>query len=149
MPMREQLIDEMNSAMKAGDRPRLSTLRLLIASVKNREIDLKRELNDEEIYKVIATMARQRRESIEQFKKGGRQDLVEKEEGELELLTGFLPAQLSREEVAALVKKTIEETGAAGMKDMGKVMKGLLPRVTGRADGKVVSDIVRELLSGE
>ena len=149
MPMREQLIDEMNSAMKAGDRPRLSTLRLLIASVKNREIDLKRELNDEEIYKVIATMARQRRESIEQFKKGGRQDLVEKEEGELELLTGFLPAQLSREEVTALVKQTIEETGAAGMKDMGKVMKGLLPRVTGRADGKAVSDIVRELLSGE
>jgi len=149
MSMREQLISEMNSAMKAGDRPRLSTLRLLISSVKNREIDLKRELDDEEIYKVIATMARQRRESIEQFKKGGRQDLVEQEEGELDLLTGLLPAQLSREEVTALVKQTIEETGAAGMKDMGKVMKGLLPRVTGRADGKAVSDIVRELLSGE
>ncbi|MCP3677880.1 MAG: GatB/YqeY domain-containing protein [Deltaproteobacteria bacterium] len=147
MSLRAKLTEEMKVAMKSGDRARLSTLRLLISAAKNREIDIKRELNDEEVCQVISTMVRQRRESIEQFKAGGRQDLVDKEENELATLTEFLPPQLSRDDIASLVSGVVEEINAAGMKDMGRVMKELLPKVTGKADGKVVSDIVKEQLT--
>ncbi|MFQ5586562.1 MAG: GatB/YqeY domain-containing protein [Thermodesulfobacteriota bacterium] len=149
MALREQLTEEMTKAAKSGDRPRLSTIRLLIAAVKNREIDMKRELNDEEVYQVIATMARQRRESIEQFRKGGRQDLVNKEENELAILTSFLPPQLSRDEIVSMVREVVEEINASGMKEMGRVMKELLPKVAGKADGKTVSDCVKEILTSK
>ena len=146
MSLRERLSDEMKQAMKARDELRLSTIRLIRSAVKNRDIELKRELSDQEIVEAIATLVKQRRESIRLFADAGRQDLVDKEERELTVLLEFLPQQLNREEVAALVDKAIAESGAQGARDMGKVMKVLMPHVAGRADGKMVSDVVREKL---
>lgn len=146
MALRERLSEEMKEAMKARDDLRLSVIRMIRSAVKNRDIELKRELNDQEIVEVISTLVKQRRESIRLFSEAGRQDLVEKEEKELALLLGFLPQQLSREEVAELVARIIAECGAQGGKDMGRVMKALMPHVAGRADGKLVSDLVREQL---
>ena len=146
MTLRERLSEEMKNAMKARDDLRLSAIRLIRSAVKNRDIELKRELNDQEIVEVIATLGKQRRESIRMFTEAGRNDLVEKEEKELTVLLDFLPRQLGREEIAALVEKAIAECGAQGGKDMGRVMKALIPHVAGRADGKTVSDLVREKL---
>jgi uncharacterized protein YqeY len=115
--------------------------------VKNREIDQKKELNDQDIIEVISTLVKQRRESIRMYQEGNRQDLVEKEEAELEILLGFLPAQLSSAEIAALVDRIILETGAQGAKDMGRVMKALTPLTAGKADGKSVSDTVKQKLA--
>lgn len=146
MALRERLTEQMKDAMKAREELRLSVIRMIRSAVKNRDIELKRELNEQEIVEVIATLGKQRRESIRLFKEAGRQDLVEKEEKELDILLGFLPQQLSREEVSALIEKIIAECGAQGGKDMGRVMKALSPHVAGRADGKTVSDMVREKL---
>jgi len=146
MSLRERLTEEMTVAMKGKDDLRLSAIRLVRSAVKNREIDQKRELDDQGIAEVIASLAKQRRESIRLFREAGRNDLVEKEEKELAVLLAFLPQQLSREEVAELVLQAITESGARGAGDMGKVMKVLMPRVSGRADGKVVSEVVREKL---
>jgi uncharacterized protein len=146
MALRERLSDEMKDAMRARDDLRLSTIRLIRSAVKNRDIDLKRELNEQEIVELVATLGKQRRESIRMFREAGRQDLVEKEEKELAVLLEFLPEQLGSQEVAALVEKIIAECGAQGGKDMGKVMKALMSHVAGRADGKMVSDVVREKL---
>ena len=146
MALRERLSEEMKNAMKARDELRLSTIRLIRSAVKNKDIELKRELDDQEIVEVIAALGKQRRESIRLFGEAGRRDLVEKEEKELAILLDFLPQQLNREEVAALVEKIIAECGAQGGKDMGRVMKALIPHVAGRADGKTVSDLVREKL---
>lgn len=146
MALRERLSEEMKEAMKARDDLRLSAIRLIRSAVKNRDIELKRELGDQEIVEVIASLVKQRRESIRLFSEAGRQDLVEKEEKELAVLLAFLPQQLSREEVAELVERVIAECGAQGSKDMGRVMKALTPHVAGRADGKTVSDLVREKL---
>jgi len=146
MALRERLSDEMKEAMKARDDLRLSAIRLIRSAVKNKDIELKRELAEQEIVEVIASLVKQRRESIRLFGEAGRQDLVEKEEKELAVLLGFLPQQLSREDVAELVDRVIAESGAQGGKDMGRVMKALMPHVAGRADGKMVSDIVKEKL---
>jgi len=146
MQLRERLVAEMKQAMKSRDSLRLSTIRMALSSVKNREIEVKHELSDSEITDTISTLCKQRRESIRLFKEAGRQELVDKEEAELATLTEFLPQQLSREEVVALVDKAIAETSAAGGKDMGKVMKALMPSVSGRADGKMVSEVVKERL---
>ena len=147
MSLREQLSDEMKTAMKARDELRLSTIRMIRSAVKNRDIDQKRELSDQEIVDVLATLVKQRRESIRLFAEAGRTDLVDKEEQELAILLHFLPRQLSREEVAALVDGAIAECGATSGKDMGRVMKALAPQVAGRADGKMVSDLVKEKLA--
>ena len=146
MALRERLAEEMKNAMKARDDLRLSAIRLIRSAVKNRDIELKRELNEQEIVEVIATLGKQRRESIRMFTEAARLDLVEKEEKELAVLLEFLPQQLGRAEVAALVEKVIAECGAQGGKEMGRVMKALMPHVAGRADGKMVSDVVREKL---
>jgi uncharacterized protein YqeY len=146
MALRERLSDEMKEAMKARDDLRLSAIRLIRSAVKNKDIELKRELTEQEIVEVIASLVKQRRESIRLFGEAGRQDLVEKEEKELAVLLGFLPQQLSREAVAELVERVVAECGAQGGKDMGRVMKALMPHVAGRADGKMVSDIVKEKL---
>ena len=147
MSLREQLTDEMKGAMKSRDELRLSTIRMIRATVKNREIELKHELDDGGICEVIASLVKQRRESIRLFAQGGRDDLVEKEEKELAALLGFLPPQLERAELEELVTKVIAECDAHDAKDMGKVMKALASQVAGRADGKVVSELVREKLS--
>ena len=147
MQLRERLQTEMKEAMKSRDALRLSTIRMVISSVKNRDIELRRELGDAEITETIVTLCKQRRESIRLFKEAGRQELVDKEEAELALLMSFLPQQLTREELASLVDKVILETSATSGKDMGKVMKALTPLVSGRAEGKLVSEVVKEKLA--
>jgi uncharacterized protein YqeY len=147
MSLRDRLTEEMKGAMKSRDDLRLSTIRLIRSAVKNREIELKREFEDAEIIEVIASMIKQRRESIRLFTQGARADLVEKEEKELSVLLGFLPPQLERAELEALAQKAIAECGAEGMKDLGKVMKVLATQVAGRADGKVVAEVVKSRLA--
>ena len=146
MSLRQRLADEMKEAMKSRAELKLSVIRMVRSAVKNRDIEQRQELNDQEICEVIASSLKQRRESIRMFKEAGRDDLVAKEEQELAILLDFLPRQLSREEVAALVDKTIAESGAESSGDMGKVMKLLMPQLSGRADGKLVSDLVRAKL---
>lgn len=147
MGLRERLQTEMKQAMKSRETLRLSAIRMVLSAVKNRDIEQRRELNDQEITDTIATLCKQRRESIKLFKEAGRQELVDKEEAELALLLEYLPQQLTREELESLVVKAIAETSSSGGKDMGKVMKHLLPSVAGRADGKLVSEVVKEKLA--
>ncbi|MEE9613420.1 MAG: GatB/YqeY domain-containing protein [Thermodesulfobacteriota bacterium] len=148
MGLREDITGGIITAMKQGEKLRLSTLRLLLAAVKNKEIEMKKELSDGEIQSVVATLLRQSKDSIEQFKKGGRDDLAEKEEKEAGILQAFMPAQLSAEEIRALVTGKIDEVGAEGMGDMGRVMKVVMPEIKGRSDGGTVKDIVKDLLGG-
>ncbi|UCD86159.1 MAG: GatB/YqeY domain-containing protein [Deltaproteobacteria bacterium] len=147
MSLQDRLLVEMNQAAKAGDRLKLSTIRLIRSAVKNKEIEKKKSLEDEEVLKVISSMIRQMGESIEQFQKGGRDDLVKKEEAELKILQSYMPEQLSEEQIEKLINEALEETGAISFKDMGKVMKALMPKIAGRADGAQVNRIVREKLS--
>lgn len=147
MSLKERLSEEMKDAMRSQDKIRLSTIRMLLSAVKNKEIDLGKKLADEEVVETITSQVKQRKDSIEQFTKAGRSDLAEKEEAELRILQEFLPEQLTTEEVEAEVEMAVKEAEASGMKDLGKVMKLLMPRVAGRADGKLVSDKVRERLS--
>jgi uncharacterized protein YqeY len=147
MDINVKLNKEMVSAAKAKDKIRLSAIRMLKTALHNKEIDLMRPLNESEVMQIISALVKQRKDSIEQFAKGGRTDLVEKEEAELKVVQEFLPAQMSDEEVEALIKKAIAETGAVSIKDMGKVMKILMPELTGRADGKTAGEKVKEILS--
>ena len=147
MTLREQLNDAMKQAMKAHDTLRLSVVRMIRSTIQNREIDQKRELDDQGVIEVISTLVKQRRESIRLYQEGNRPDLVEKEEAELALMIGFLPAQLDAAEISELVTKVIRETGVVSIKDMGRIMKALTPLTAGRADGKMVSDIVRQQLT--
>ncbi len=147
MDIQAKLNEDMVTAAKAKDKIRLSALRMLKTALHNREIDLMRPLNETETMQVLSGLVKQRKDSIEQFAKGGRQDLVEKEEAELKILQDFMPAQMSDEEVETLIQKAIADVGAASVKDMGKVMKVLLPQITGRADGKAAGEKVKALLS--
>jgi uncharacterized protein len=147
MDIKIKLDEEMVKAAKAKDKIRLSAVRMLKTALHNKEIDLIRPLNDSEVLQVLSSMIKQRKDSIEQFAKGGRTDLVEKEEAELKVLQEFMPAQMSEDEVDAIIKKTIEEAGAVSVKDMGKVMKVLMPKLTGVADGKIVGEKVKAFLS--
>jgi uncharacterized protein YqeY len=146
MSLRDRLTEEMKGAMKARDDLRLSAIRMVRGAVKNREIEQKHEFDDREICEVIASLVKQRRESIRLFRDGARVDLAEKEERELQVLLEFLPPQLEGAELDELVMKAISECGATGIKDLGKVMKVLAPLVSGRADGKVVADAVKSKL---
>jgi uncharacterized protein len=137
---------DLKASLKGGEALKVSVLRLLKAAVKNRQIDSGRELSDEEILSVIASLAKQRRESIEQFSKGGREDLAEKERLELAILQSYMPAQLAPEEIERMILQAIDESGAKGEADLGKVMRVLMPRTKGLADGKWVNSRVRELL---
>ena len=146
MNLRDAITQDMKASMKAGEKLRLSTLRLLLSSIKYKEVDLKRELNDEEVLLVISTLVRQRQDSIEQFRKGSRADLAEKEEKELEILKAYMPAQLSAEEVRSEVKRIAAEAGISGMKDMGRLMKAVMASLKGKADGKTINEAVKEVL---
>ncbi|PLX81593.1 MAG: glutamyl-tRNA amidotransferase [Desulfuromonas sp.] len=146
MSLQEQLSDALKTAMKAKDTLRLSVVRGIRTAIKNKEIELGKSLSDEEIISILSTLAKQRRESATAFREGDREELAAKEEAELAILQEYLPQQLSEEELRGLVKAAIAETGASGMRDMGQVMKALMPKTTGRADGKLVSQLVRELL---
>ncbi|MGZ3596709.1 MAG: GatB/YqeY domain-containing protein [Syntrophales bacterium] len=138
---------EMVSAAKAKDQVRLSAIRMIKAAMHNREIDLKRKLNEVEFLQLLSSMVKQRKDSIEQFKKGGREDLVDKEEAELKIIQAFMPEQISEEDVAREIDIAIKEIGAVSIKDMVKVMKILMPRLTGKADGKIVGEKVKGKLS--
>ena len=133
--------------MKSRDEIRLSCLRMLKAAIKNKEIELIQKLEDDGIFKVIVSMVKQRRESVEQFKLGNRADLVAREEKEITVLEAYLPSQLPVAEVEALVDAVIRETGAKSPKEMGQVMKAIGPKIAGRADGKTVSEIVKKKLT--
>ena len=147
MTFKNKLDQEMILAAKATDKIRLSALRLMKNGLHNREIDLRRELNEAEFLQLLSGMVKQRRDSIEQFEQGNRLDLVEKEKAELKVIQEFLPAQMSEADLDAIIDEAIRETGAAGVRDMGKVMKALMPRVAGKADGKAVGEKVKLRLS--
>lgn len=147
MSLKEQLNESMKTAMKARDTLRLSAVRMVRSMIKNREIDSKVELDDQGIIEVISTLAKQRRESIKMYQDGNRPDLVEKEESELAIMLEFLPTQLNTEEINALIDRIIAETGAQGARDMGRVMKMITPLTAGKADGKTVSEAVKQKLA--
>jgi hypothetical protein len=147
MDINAKLNEEIAVAAKAKDKIRLSAIRLLKTALHNKEIDLMRPLNESEILQILSAIVKQRKDSIEQFAKGGRNDLVEKEEAELKVVQEFMPAQMSAEEVETVIKKAIAEAGAVSVKDMGKVMKILMPQLTGKADGKMVGEKVKAFLS--
>lgn len=149
MTQKEQILADLKEAMKAGDSVRRDTLRLIDSAIKNTEIEKqKREtgLSDEEVLEVIGKAVKQRQDSIRQFEEGGRADLAEKEKIELEILMPYLPAQLGREEIIALVQEVIVATGANGANDLGKVMGQAMAKMKGQADGNVVREIAKEIL---
>jgi len=137
----------MKEAMKAKDQVKVACLRMAMAAIKNREIEIKGDADDGECIKVLNKLAKQRGESIEMYKKGGREDLAEKEASELKIIESFLPEQMGDAELLKLVSETIAEVEAAGPKDMGKVMKAIGPKVAGRADGRKVSEAVKAELA--
>lgn len=148
MLLRAQIAEDMKTAMRAKDAPRLSAIRLLLASLKQREVDERIELTDTDVLAIIEKMIKQRRDSIEQFEKGARQDLVDKEQFEITVLQGYMPAAMSVAEVDAAVTEAISSSGAKVMADMGKVMALLKPKLAGRADMGKVSALVKTKLSG-
>lgn len=146
MGLRERVDADVKNALKSGAKDKVSTLRMLNAALKNKQIDKRRPLTEEEIVETVRSNIKQRKDSIEQFSKGGRQDLVDKETAEVTVLEAYLPQSLSREDLVAMVRDAIAQTGAQGAKDMGKVMKALIPMVGGRADGKLISELVKNSL---
>ena len=148
MSLKEQLTADMKEAMKNKEKERLAVIRMVRGAIRQQEIDGQKELGDEDVIAVISKEVKMRRDSIEEFQKGGREDLVEKTQAEIDVLLPYLPAQLSEDEVRELVKTAVEQTGAATPKDMGKVMGVLMPKVKGRADGKMVNTIVKSFLQG-
>ncbi|MBE6086297.1 MULTISPECIES: GatB/YqeY domain-containing protein [Selenomonas] len=148
MSLKEQLTADMKEAMKNKEKERLAVIRMVRGAIRQQEIDGQKELGEEDVIAVISKEVKMRRDSIEEFQKGGREDLVEKTQAEIDVLLPYLPAQLSEDEVRELVKAAVEQTGAATPKDMGKVMGVLMPKVKGRADGKMVNTIVKSFLQG-
>ena len=147
MSMNDRVGADIAAAMKARDASRLSALRMLKAAVMNKGVEKGRDLDDAEVLQVIASLVKQRRDSIEQFSTAGRTDLVEKETAELNVLQAYLPAAATAEEINAAVAEAIAETGATSPKDMGKVMKAVMPKLAGKnADGKAVNEAVRRTL---
>ena len=150
MPLNEKIAADLTAAMKAKDAPRLSALRMLKAAVMNKGmVEKGRDLEDAEVLQVVASLVKQRRDSVEQFAKAGRTDLVDKETAEIAILEHYLPPAVSAEEIEAAVDAAIAETGASSPKDMGKVMKAVMPKLAGKnADGKAVNEAVRRKLGG-
>ena len=146
MSLLKRFDDDLKVALKASESTKVSVLRMVKAAAKNRQIEKGRELTDYEILSVLSTMAKQRRESIEQFTKGGRMDLAQNEERELTILQSYMPQQLSNDEIDRMIRDAISESSAKGSRDMGKVMRVLMPRIKGVADGKYVNERVKELL---
>jgi len=142
-----KLQEEMKAAMKSGDKDKLSTIRMLISEIKKVQIDSKKELSDEEIISILQKYIKQRKEAYAQYEQAGRKDLAEKELKEIEIVQQFLPPPLSEEELIKIVEETIQEVGASSIKDMGKVVKAVMDKVKGRAEGSLTSKIVKEKLS--
>ncbi|MEJ5300032.1 MAG: GatB/YqeY domain-containing protein [Thermodesulforhabdaceae bacterium] len=147
MSIKDQIEEALKEAIRSRNEIAKNALRGLLTAVKNKEKDLKRIPNDSELLQIISSQIKQRKESIEQFKSGGREDLAEKEAQEITVLETFLPKQLTQEELEAIVDECIREVGAVTAKDMGKVMKAIMPKVAGKADGKLVNELVKARLS--
>ena len=149
MSLKDRLVEDMKAAMKAKEegKVRLSVIRMARAAIKNAEIDKKQEFNDNQVIEVLARELKMRRDSIEEFAKANRMDLVDGLKEEVTILMEYLPQQLSEEEIRSIVKEIIAETGAQDIKDLGKVMGSITPRTKGKADGRLVNQIVRELLN--
>jgi len=146
MSILQKLDDDLKRALKASDSLKVSVLRLAKAALKNKQIDKGKELSDDEITSTLTTLSKQRRESIELFSKGGREDLAEKERQELAILQAYLPKQLTPEELDSIIAEAIKESSAGGLKEIGKVMRLVMQRVHGVADGKIVNQRVKEML---
>ena len=148
MRLRDKISEDLIAAMKAKAAERLSVLRMMKAAIKNKEIDARKELEDPQVLQVLVSLIKQRKDSIEQFAKGGRTDLVEKETAEIKVIEEYLPAAVTEEEIAKTVDAVIAETGVSSVKDMGKVMKGCMARFVGRpVDGAKISELVKARLS--
>ena len=147
MSLKARIQDDVKNAMRSRDRESLAALRLITAAIKQKEVDERIELNDEQVLAVLDKMVKQRRESLEQFEKAGREDLAEKERFELGLIQDYLPEPLAEDELAALIQSTIDGLGASSIRDMGQVMNALRGQVQGRADMKAVSQAVKQQLS--
>ncbi|NMM51518.1 MULTISPECIES: GatB/YqeY domain-containing protein [Paenibacillus] len=146
MDLSQRLNEDMKQAMKSQNKFKLSTIRMIRSAVKNVEIDLKRTLNDDEVLDILSREIKQRKDALQEFEKANRVDLADNVKAEIDILSEYLPAQLSEEEIKAIVQGTIQETGASSKSDMGKVMAALMPKVKGRADGKLVNAIVQQYL---
>jgi uncharacterized protein YqeY len=147
MALKDRITEDMKNAMRAGEKDRLGTIRLILAAIKQREVDERITLDDGQVLAVLEKMVKQRREAITQFQAGGRADLVAKETAEIGVLQGYLPAQLTEAELEALISESIAATGATSIKDMGKVMAAVKPRAQGRADMGAVSARIKQKLS--
>jgi uncharacterized protein YqeY len=148
MSLKQRLTADLQDAMRQQERTRRDTIRMALAAIHNAEIEARGELDEDAALDVLIKQAKMRRESIVEFEKGGRQDLVDKETAELEVISSYLPQQLSRDEIVETARQVIQETGASGPKDIGRVMPALMQRLQGRADGRLASEVVRELLAG-
>jgi hypothetical protein len=149
MPLKDQLSSDLKDAMRASDEVRKSTLRMLISAINTVEVagSERKELSDEQVMQVITKQVKQRKESIDEFGKAGRQDLVDKEAAEMKVLEAYMPPQMGRDEIEAEVRKVIAEVGATSAADKGKLMKVLMPRLSGKADGREINAVVTELLA--
>ena len=146
MSLKQRLADELKEAMKNKDQLRKNVITMIRADIKQIEVDKRVELTDDDIIEIVAKQAKQRRDSIEEFEKGGREDLIDQAKQEVNVLMEYLPEQLSEEEIETILREVIAEIGAASMKDMGKIMAAAMPKLKGRADGKVVNQTVRKIL---
>jgi hypothetical protein len=148
MSLQEQISAALKDAMRARDEVKMATLRLVLTAIKKREKEARGLLEDQEVISVITSQIKQRRESIEQYRKAGREDLAQTEENELQILQGYMPEQVSEEEISNTLDEIIAEVGAVSMKDMGKVMKAAMAKLAGKADGQTINAMVKAKLSG-
>lgn len=146
MSLNERLNEDMKQAMRSQDKFKLSVIRMVRSSIKNIEIDQRRTLDDNEVLDILSREIKQRKDSLQEFQKAGRDDLTEAVKSEISIIAEYLPEQLSEEEIKAIVQQTIQEIGASSKADMGKVMSALMPKVKGRADGKLVNQAVQQFL---
>jgi uncharacterized protein YqeY len=147
MSLQDEISAALKDAMRAKDEAKLASLRLVLTAIKNREKEVRRSLEDQEVISLISTQIKQRKESIDHYRKGGREDLVKAEESELQILEAYMPEQLSEEEMSQALDEVISEVGAVSIKDMGKVMKAAMAKLAGRADGRAINEMVKEKLS--
>ncbi|MEJ2310250.1 MAG: GatB/YqeY domain-containing protein [Gammaproteobacteria bacterium] len=146
--LKDQLLNDQKQAMKAGDKPRLGTIRLIMAAIKQQEVDSRKDLTDDDVIAILTKMVKQRRDSVDQYTKAGRDDLADQENAEIAIIEHYLPAQLSADEVAAIIDEVIAASGASGPQDMGKVMGQLKGKLAGRADMGAASALVKQKLIG-
>jgi uncharacterized protein YqeY len=147
MEIKNRISSDMKDAMRGREQLKIDTLRMALSAIKNKEIEKKSDLDDADIMTIISTLVKQRKDAVEMYRNGGRDDLADKEETEIGMLKNYLPEQMSEEEVLKVVNDVITDTGAASMADMGKVMQGVMARVAGKTEGKIVNELVKRQLS--